>query len=74
MKKYVKVAILENEIEAQILSSILIQHNIPHIIRSYHDLAYVGLFQAHKGWGCVTAPSPYQQEIKEILGELRKER
>ena len=50
---YVKVDILENEIEAQLLDSILNERNIPHHIQSYHDTAYDGLFQAQKGWGCV---------------------
>ena len=48
---YAKVDILENEIEAQLLDSILNERNIPHHIQSYHDTAYNGLFQTQKGWG-----------------------
>jgi hypothetical protein len=34
---YVKVDILENEIEAQLLDSILNERNIPHHIQSYQS-------------------------------------
>jgi hypothetical protein len=37
---YVKVDILENEIEAQLLDSILNERNIPHHIQSYYDTAF----------------------------------
>ncbi len=53
---YVKVDILESEIEAQLLDSILNKRNIPHHIQSYHDTAYAGLFQTQKGWGVLVAP------------------
>ena len=72
MENYKKIAVLENEIEAQLLESILIERNVPHIMRSYHDAAYDGIFQFQKGWGVVSAPVKYEEEIKEILADLRK--
>jgi len=45
---FVKIGVLENAIEAQLLSSILDQRDIPHQIRSYYDTAYDGLFQIQK--------------------------
>ena len=73
MEDYIKVTILENEIEAQLLDSILAERNIPHIMRSYHDTAYDGLYQTQKGWGYIGAPKRYQKEIIDIISELRKE-
>ena len=73
MEDYTKAAILENEIEARLLDSILTERNIPHLMRSYHDTAYDGLFQTQKGWGYVGAPEAHKKEIIEILSELRKE-
>ena len=73
MENYVKIAILENEIEARLLDSILTERNIPHLMRSYYDTAYDGLFQTQKGWGYVGAPEIYKKEILEILFELRTE-
>jgi hypothetical protein len=73
MEDYIKVVILDNEIEAGLLESILSDRGIPHRMRSYHDTAYDGLFQAQKGWGCINAPESYREEIKEILSDVRKE-
>jgi hypothetical protein len=72
MDAYMKVATLDNEIEAQLLHSILTERNIPHIMRSYHDTAYDGLFQTQKGWGYVSAPGGYHQEILEIIADIRE--
>ena len=72
MEDYIKITILENEIEAQLLDSILSERNIPHIMRSYHDTAYDGLYQAQKGWGYVGAPKRYQKDIIDIISELRR--
>lgn len=73
MEDYIKVAVLENEIEAQLLDSILTERDIPHIMRSYHDTALDGLYQAQKGWGYVGAQKRYHKEIMDIISHLRKE-
>jgi hypothetical protein len=70
---YYRVAVLENEFEAQLVDSILTQRDIPHLITSYHDTAYDGLFQTQLGWGYVSSPLAHQEEIQEILSDLRKE-
>lgn len=72
-ESYPKVVVLENEIEAQLLHSILGERDIPHLMRSYHDTAYDGLFQTQKGWGYIGAPKPYHNEIVEILTDLRRQ-
>jgi quercetin dioxygenase-like cupin family protein len=66
-----KIATLENEVQANWLESILKEQGIPHIIRSYHDSAYNGLFQATKGWGHVEAPGEYKERILSILQDLK---
>lgn len=73
MEEYRKIAVLDNEIEASLLDSILTERDIPHLMRSYHDTAYDGLFQTQKGWGYVGAPESFEEEIREILNDLRKD-
>jgi hypothetical protein len=73
MEEYTKVAVLENDIEAGLLESVLQEREIPHIMRSYHDTAYDGLFQTQKGWGTVSAPESYHRDISEILGDIRED-
>jgi len=72
LEEIVRVATLENEIEAELLASVLKERGIPHFIGSYHDVAYDGIFQTQKGWGFINAPIAYKQEILEILTDLRK--
>ena len=70
MEEFGKILILENEIEGQLIDSVLTEQNIPHRIRSYYDSAYDGIFQAQKGWGVVEAPLSYKEEIISIFQDL----
>jgi hypothetical protein len=68
---YIKIVILENGIEAQLIGSILDQRHIPYRIRSYHDTAYDGLFQFQKGWGKLLAPRSHREEILALIEDIR---
>ncbi len=48
-----RVHVLSNQIEAMVLHDVLEDRGIPHVIESYRDTAYDGLFQATRGWGAV---------------------
>ena len=69
--QFIKITILENAIEAQLIGSILGQRDIPHRLRSYYDTAYDGLFQLQKGWGNLYAPQSYKQEILQVIADVR---
>jgi hypothetical protein len=70
-KKFIDIAVLDNIIEAQLIESILSEQKIPHLIHSFHDTAYDGLFQVQMGWGKLRAPLSNKEEILEILNDLR---
>lgn len=70
---FIKIAVLENAIEAQFLSSMLAQYDIPHRVRSYHDTAYDGLFQLQKGWGEIYSPLDFRQQILDAIADLRSQ-
>lgn len=72
-QEFISITVLDNIIEAQLIESILKEQNIPHMIRSFHDTAYDGLFQFQKGWGELRAPSSFKQEIVEILHDVRSQ-
>ena len=72
VENYIKIAILDNQFEAQMLESILKERGIPHLLKSYYDTAFDGLYQTQKGWGHISAPDQYSKEIKEILSDLKK--
>ena len=71
MAELQKTCGLKNEIEAQLLDSILTERDIPHVMVSYYDSAYDGLFQASRGWGHLEAPAGRAGEILAILEDLR---
>lgn len=70
MSHYEIIIVLQNEVEASHLESILKEQNIPHFIKSYHDLVYDGLFQFQKGWGQVEAPPEFRDQIVDIYNDL----
>ena len=72
MEEMKDVAVLENEIEAGLLESILEARGIPHMMASYYDAAYDGLFQVQKGWGCVRAAEADLAQVLAILDEIRE--
>jgi hypothetical protein len=67
MEKSEKILVFNNQIEASLLDEILTEKNIPHIIRTYHDSAYDGLWQNQSGWGHLEAPAGFREEILEIF-------
>lgn len=71
MDEFRKIAVLDNIVEAQVLDSMLNEQEIPHMMKTYHDSAYDGLFQMSKGWGHVEAPEEHRAEILAILDDLR---
>ena len=71
MAEYRIILEIENEIMARLLESVLMEREIPHLMRSYHDSAYDGLFQLQKGWGQVVAPQAYEDEIKQVYADLK---
>ena len=73
MDDFTKVVTLENESEARFMETILDERGIPYRIRSYYDSSFDGLFQNQKGWGIISAPDSFHDEILEIISDLRKE-
>jgi hypothetical protein len=66
----VKILTLSNAVEAKLLEGLLNEREIPHLIRSYHDSAYDGLWQTQSGWGHVEAPEEFKDEIIRIYEEM----
>ena len=70
MPNIVKILSFNNEIEAMLLDEILTEKQIPHIIRTYHDSAYDGLWQTQSAWGHIEAPEEYRDEIQVTYNEM----
>jgi len=70
MGEFKKVFVVKDEVEASFWDMILQERDIPHILRSYHDSAYDGLFQMQKGWGVLYAAEEDHDAIHQIRQEL----
>ena len=70
IRPYKKIVALNNALEAKLVEKLLAERHIPHRIRSYHDSAYDGLFQAQKGWGHIEAPPEYEDEVRALCSAL----
>jgi hypothetical protein len=71
MARFKKILVLNNEVEARLLDAVLSEKQIPHLMRTYHDRAYDGLWQQQQGWGHVEAPNDYKELILSIYEDLR---
>jgi len=70
MARYVKILVFDTEGQARLLDSVLTEHGVPHMMCSYHDSAYDGIFQLSKGWGHVEAPESYREEVLDLFAKL----
>jgi hypothetical protein len=72
MKRTVKILEFTSEAEAVLLSGLLEQRGIPHMLRSYHDSAYDGMWQTQTCWGFLDADEENRDEIIRIFNEMSK--
>lgn len=62
-----KILSLSSQIEAIRIKEILDSNEIPHMIRSFHDSAYDGLFQNQYGWGVLEAEVADEERILALV-------
>ncbi len=71
-ENFEKIAVIDNEVQAELVDAMLTEQGIPHLMRSYHDAALDGIFQATRGWGHVEAAREDREEILAVVEELKK--
>ena len=65
-----KILSLSSEIEAFRIQEILKSNKIPHLVRSFHDSAYDGIFQNQYGWGVLEADESDEARILNLIKDL----
>jgi len=65
-----KILSLSSEFEATRIRELLDKNKIPHLIRSFSDSAYDGLFQHQYGWGVLEADEANERKILELVKDL----
>ena len=70
MEHYVKIVLLENEVQAEAVEVALTNQGIPFRVRSYHDSALDGVLQGTYGWGHIEAPVEFKEQILDIVRNI----
>ena len=65
-----KILSISSEIEAFRIKEILDSNQVPHLIRSFYDSAYDGIFQNQYGWGVLEADESDEARILDLLKDL----
>ncbi len=73
MNKLEKIAVLDNEVQAELVDSVLSERGIPHLMRSYYDSALDGIYQARAGWGHIEAPKECEDEILGVIEDIKRQ-
>ena len=73
MERLEKIAVLDNEVQAELVDSVLSERGIPHLMQSYHDSALDGIYQARSGWGHIEAPRASRDEILAVIADLKRQ-
>ena len=71
METFEKIAVLDNEVQARWLDSVLANRAIPHVMVSYRDSARSSFCQGERGWGYVEATERYSDEVAALLEDLK---
>ena len=71
-EEFVPVKVAENAFEADRIRAVLEQEGFTVMVRSFHDTAYDGIYQAQKGWGYVEVPQNEKERAERIVNELEQ--
>ena len=71
-EEFVPVKVAENAFEADRIRAVLEQEGFTVMVRSFHDTAYDGIYQAQKGWGYVEVPENEKDRAEKIVNELER--
>ena len=69
-KTMVKIFVLQDRFEADLIEKELDGEGIPVLIRSFKDTAYDGIYIPQKGWGEVRVPEKDRERAQEVIENL----
>ena len=72
-EKLERIAVLDNEVQAEWVDAVLSDRETPHLMQSYYDSALDGIFQAQKGWGVILAPPDFKNDILAVLEDFKRQ-
>ena len=71
---FVKVAIVDNQFEADVIKDALEKEDIPVLMRSFRDTSFDGIYIPQKGWGSVHVPEEFREKAQEVIEAVDKQK
>ncbi len=66
-----RAAILSDPVEAQVITHLLEEDRIPHLVHPFREIAFDGVFEPQKGWGELLVPAECKEEVRTLLERVR---
>ena len=72
MGNFVKIFVVENKFEADLLSQALQKEGVPVMVRTFSDTAYDGLYIPQKGWAAIMVPEECKAVGERVVNEFKE--
>ncbi len=72
MGNLVKILVVENKFEADLVSQALQEEGIPVMLKRFSDTAYDGLYIPQKGWAAVMIPEELKTLGERVVAEFKE--
>ncbi|NIS61600.1 MAG: hypothetical protein GTO13_13130 [Proteobacteria bacterium] len=72
MGNLVKILVVENKFEADLVSQALQEEGIPVMLKTFSDTAYDGLYIPQKGWAAIMIPEEFKALGERVVAEFKE--
>jgi ketol-acid reductoisomerase len=72
VSNFVKIFVVENKFEADLVSQALQAEGIPVMVRKFSDTAYDGLYIPQKGWAAIMVPEEFKDLGEKMVNEFKE--
>ena len=72
MGNFVKIFVVENKFEADLVSQALQEEGVPVMLKRFSDTAYDGLYIPQKGWAAIMIPEEFKAFGESVVAEFEE--
>ena len=72
MGNFIKIFVVENQFEADLVSQALREEGIPMMLKTFSDTAYDGLYIPQKGWAAIMVPEECKALGEKVVNEFKE--
>ena len=72
MGNFIKIFVVENQFEADLVSQALKEEGIPVMLKKFSDTAYDGLYIPQKGWAAIMVPEECKALAEKVANEFKE--